>query len=110
MNKRYIYEIVVGIITLASVLVFGSVGYASFSLLGGLAFIGNKKPDERELQLIYKTGNTTMALMIISLVLIDMLKNFTFGPIKVGDYWLSFSVAAFLVSHGITGLAYIYKD
>jgi hypothetical protein len=39
-----------------------------------------------------------------------MLKNFTFGPIKVGDYWLSFSVAAFLVTHGATGLAYLYRD
>lgn len=110
MTKRYIFEMAVGVVTLASVLLFGPVGYASFALMALLAFFSKKKPDERELQLFYKAGNMTMALMIISLVIIDQLKNVSFGPVKVGDYWLSFAAAAFLISHGASGLVYTYKD
>jgi hypothetical protein len=110
MIKRYVFEMVVGVITLASVLLFGPVGYASFSLMALLAFFSKKKPDERELQLFYKAGNLTMGLMIISLVIIDQLKNATFGPVKVGDYWLSFATAAFLVSHGASGLVYTFRE
>jgi len=110
MIKRYMFEMAVGIVTLVSVLLFGPVGYASFSLMAFMVFFSKKKPDERELQLFYKAGNMTMGLMIISLVVIDQLKNATFGPIKVGDYWLSFATAAFLVSHGVSGLVYTFRE
>ena len=110
MSKRYVFEIVIGVVTLVSVLLFGPVGYASFSLMAFMVFFTKKKPDERELHLFYKAGNLTMGLMIVSLVLIDQLKNAMFGPVKVGDYWLSFAITSFLISHGASGLVYTYRE
>lgn len=110
MTKRYVFEIIVGVVTLVSVLLFGPAGYASFALMAFMVFFSKKKPDERELQLFYKAGNATMGLMIVSLVLIDQLKNSMFGPVRVGDYWLSFAMTAFFLSHGASGLLYSFKD
>ena len=104
MNKRYTFELVVGIITLVSVLLFGQAGYASFALMVFLPLFSKNKPDERELQLFYKSGNITLVFLILSMVAIDQLKTLTFGGIVVGDYWLNFSIAAFLISHGASGL------
>lgn len=110
MIKRYVFEIIIGVITLVSVLLFGPVGYASFALMALMAFFAKKKPDERELQLFYKAGNLTMGLMIVSLVLIDQMKNAMFGQVRVGDYWLSFAMTAFFLSHGASGLLFTFKD
>ena len=110
MNKRYMFEIGVGVITLASVLLFGPAGYASFALMAFMAFFGKKKPDERELQLFYKAGNLTIAPLILGLVLINMFQDSSFVPVRIGDYWLNFAIAVFLISHGVCGLAVSYRE
>jgi len=55
MNKRFILELLVGIILLVSVLMFGPKGMAALALLAIYTFFKKKKkkPDEREIQLFY---------------------------------------------------------
>ena len=104
MISRFIFEIVLGIVCFTAVLLFGNVGFASFGLFGLMPLVSRKQPDERELQLFYKVGNTTMGVFILALVAIHFLQPVTISNFKIGDNWLIISTGVFMIIHGLTGI------
>jgi len=104
MNKRFAYELVVGIIGLIAVLLFGEKGLVAFALLIAHPFIGKKKADEREWQLFYKIGNYTAGASVVAAVIIYELSDVIVNGILIGKNWLGLLVAAVLIAHGISGL------
>ncbi|PID26631.1 MAG: hypothetical protein CR982_09280 [Candidatus Cloacimonadota bacterium] len=105
MNKRFILELVVGILLLLGVLIFGEKGMVVFSLLAVLPFIGKRKNlDEREIQLLYKIGNYTAALTLLGSVVIFSLSDSIFMGHLIGKSWLFYVCSIFFISHGASGI------
>lgn len=105
MNKRFIVELSVGIILLASILVFGPKGMAAFALLAIHPFVAKrKKLDEREIHLMYKIGNQTAAITLLASIAIFYFSDLAINGQLIGANWLFFVLSAFLVSHGAVGL------
>jgi phage-related holin len=104
MEKRFIYEFIVGVIGLVAVFLFGSTGMIILVLLVVHPFIGKKKADERESQLFKKAGNITGALTLLACVGIYLASDFVVNGYQIGDSWLFFAVYSFLVAHGASGL------
>lgn len=104
MMRQFWWELSVGVITFAAMAAFGSRGAAAFALMAFLPFaMKNRKPDEREYYLFYKTGNYTMGLFILALVAINQLQVYT-GSAMIASNWLNLSINSFLVIHGLTGI------
>ncbi len=109
MILRFSYEMLVGLATLIAILLFGEKGFALFALLALLPIIMRTikvKPDERELQLFYRSGNATLALTILSIFLIYQVSGWTVNGHVIGDYWMPLSISAVLFSRGLVGLLY----
>jgi len=104
MIKRFVFQIFLGFFCFSCVFLFGQIGFASFALYALLAFFWRYKPDERELLLFYKTGNTTMGLMVLCLVAIHFLQDQTISGFRVGDNWLIISANAIPIIQGLVGL------
>jgi hypothetical protein len=104
MKIRFIYELVVGIILLIAIFLFGEKGFAAFALLAAQPFIGKKKADERESQLFNKVGNYTAGATLLACIIIYYFSDLAVNGMLVGQYWLGLVVAAFLMSHGVSGL------
>lgn len=112
MNKRFILELLVGIILLVSVLMFGPKGMAALALLAIYTFLKKKKkkPDEREIQLFYKIGNFTAGATLLLSVVIYYFSDFVINGWTIGENWLFYVLSAFLMSHGISGLIVFNKE
>lgn len=104
MKNRFYYELIVGIIGIAAVLVFGQPGFAALALLAGYGFMKRTKADEREYQLFYKVGNITAALTLLIAIAIFFGSNLSLNGKPVGDLWLYLLCFSFLLVHGLSGL------
>jgi hypothetical protein len=104
MKKRFYFELFVGILGLAAVLVFGTVGFAIFALFAAYPFIVKSKADEREYQLFYQTGNITVILTLLISVGIYFASDFSVNGHRIGELWLFLVCFSFLTMHGISGL------
>lgn len=109
MKKRFVYELIVGIIMLVSTAIFGYPGMAAMALLAVHPFIGNKKADEREAQLFNKVGNITASITLLACVAIYMASDVVFNGITIEDVWLMLVAASFLIAHGGAGLLVLKK-
>lgn len=110
MTRQFIFTIIFGIVALPCVLIFGNIGYVIFGLMAFMPFIqGKRKPDERELYLLYKTGNYTIVFLIWALVIIDQLSIWTTYGNFIKEHWLMLSMTAFCIISGTTGLV-IFKS
>ena len=109
MKKRFIYELIVGAITLAAILVFANIGFAAFALLAGHPFIGKKKVDERESQLFNQVGNLTAAITLLACVVIYFMSDISIYGHQIGDLWLGLVCASFLIAHCGSGL-FIFRN
>lgn len=108
MKGRFIYTLVVGLITWLGILLFGQVGSVCLALMAVLAFYKNKKYDEREYQLYYKTNNFAFALMIIIMVIIHQLG--IHGNLIMQENWLILSIAGFFIGQGLFGLIIFNRE
>ncbi len=105
MNKRFVLELITGIILLISVLTLGQKGMAALALLAVYPFIKRKsKLDERETQLFNKIGNITAGATFIASVAIYYFSEIAVNGWTIGDNWLFYVCSAFLISHGASGL------
>lgn len=107
MTARYLIETIVGGISLLGILLLGDAGTAFLALLAITPFYmrwRKVKPDERELQLFYKTGNWTMAAMILAIILIDRFFNLSVNGHLIGDNWTLLAISSIIFLHGSLGL------
>lgn len=105
MYKKFILELIIGIILLAAVLIFGQKGMVVIVLLTIHPFIERqKKLDERESQLFNIIGNYTAAITLLASVATFYFSDLIINGRAIGDNWLFFVVAAFLISHGASAL------
>ncbi|MCX6174909.1 MAG: hypothetical protein NTZ27_09180 [Ignavibacteriales bacterium] len=112
MKFRYYFEAIVGTFCFIAILIFGAVGGASLSFLAFLPVITWKKkviPDERELQLFYKTGNLTYGLQFVALTIIYFITDKTVNGHLILDSWLTLSISSITMVHGIAGLIFLKK-
>ena len=109
MNKRFTYELIVGIIGLIAVYFFGNAGLAALALLVVHPFIGKKKADERESQLFNKVGNITGALTLLACVAIYLASDIIVNGYQIGEFWLILAGFSFLIAHGGAGLIIFKK-
>lgn len=110
MNKRFGFELVVGIIGLIAVFYFGDDGMLVFVLLAAHPFIGKKKSDEREAQLFYKIGNITAAGTLLASVGIYYASDIVMNGNLVLDLWLFLLANSFLIIHGASGLIILRRN
>ena len=108
MNKytkmRFTAEVIIGILTIIAALLFGEKGMAVLALFALSLFIPRHKPDEREIQLYNKIGNLTAAFTLVACIAIFRFSDFAINNLPLGKNWLTFVVAFFMLSHGISGL------
>jgi hypothetical protein len=113
MNKyskmRFFSEAIIGILAIIAALFFGERGMAVFALYALTLFIPRHKPDEREVQLYNKIGNITAGAALVACVAIYHFSDFTVNHLPLGKNWLTFVVAFFMLSHGISGLIVFSK-
>ncbi|MBU0711430.1 hypothetical protein KJ762_02795 [bacterium] len=110
---RFWFESIVGLFCIICMLLFGQAGAASFALFALLPVIMRirkmTKPDERELQLFYKAGNLSIALVIITIYLISHFSGVAINGHAIGDNWMFLSITSILMFHGIAGLIVFRK-
>jgi hypothetical protein len=110
MNKRFYFELTIGVIGLIAVLVFGMPGFAAFALFAFFPLFSRKRADEREYQLFYRAGNMTAALTFIACVFIYFVSDLRINGHLIGDLWLFLVCFSFLVAHGISGLIIFQRN
>ncbi len=104
MIKRFLFEVLLGIIMLVAVILFGKVGMVALSLMVFLMLFGKKKPDEREMILFYRTGNITAGVIIFFSVILYQCSDCIVNGNKIGDLWLLWLLPIFFIGHGAVGL------
>ncbi len=110
MVLRYNFELIIGLVIIAVILIFGdigSVGSAAFILLAFLPLlmkIKNGKVDERELYVFYKAGNYTMGLSVLCLYFINRFSDVAINGHVIGENWFPLSIGSILMVHGLAGL------
>ena len=110
MKFRYYFETVVGTLCFISILLLGPAGGASLFLLAFLPVIMWKikvRPDERELQLFYKTGNLTWGLQFVVLAIIYFEGSLNANGHLIASSWLTLAISAIIMIHGITGIIFL---
>ncbi len=107
MNKRFALELIVGIVLLVSVLLFGPKGMAAFALLAIHPFI--KEKEKLNAQLFNKVGNITAGATLLLSLVVYLMSDVVINGWTTGEYWLFYVLAAFLVSHGVSGLIIFNK-
>lgn len=109
MKKRFIYELIVGIIMLIAVFLFGAKGILALVLLSAHPFVGKKKADEREIQLFNKIGNYTAGATLLASVVVYYFSDSVLNDLVIGNNWFGLVLSAFLISHGLFGLIFTRK-
>jgi hypothetical protein len=110
MKLRYYFEAIVGMFCFILILFFGTVGGASLAFLAFLPVIiwrYKVKPDERELQLFYKSGNLAYGLQFVVLTTIYFIADKTVNGNLILDSWLTLSMSSIIMVHGIAGLFFL---
>jgi len=109
---RFYFQVVISLICILGILIWGNKGYAFLALFALLPIImrmkKTTKPDERELQLFYKTGNITFGGAILVIVLIENISDVVINGNKIGNFWGVLTIMSIVIIQGITGLI-IYK-
>lgn len=91
------YELFVGVIAFASVLLFGKKGSAALLLMALLPILYWKRHiDEREYQLFYKVGHYTSIFVFVAMILFYMLRPPMFSPAALA--------ISYFAIHGLSGL------
>ncbi|MEW6196736.1 MAG: hypothetical protein AB1521_16435 [Bacteroidota bacterium] len=105
MNFRYLSGIVVGVITIAAILLFGEKGVIALALLALRPLImrwKKMKADERELSLFHKTNSVTLGIVLLLIVISILI----YGP-EVKEYfttyWLTLLAGTVVGIQGIVG-------
>lgn len=104
MRKRFVYELIVGIIMMIAVFLFGPKGIAALALLTAHPFIGKKRTDECESQLFYKIGNYTAAATLLASVVVYYFSDSVVNGLDIGENWFGLVISSFLIAHGLIGL------
>ena len=104
MKKRFVYELIVGLIMLVAIFLEGAKGISVLTLLFAHPFIGKKKADEREIQLFYKIGNYTAGATLLASVVVYYFSDSIINDFMVGKNWFGLVLSAFLIAHGFFGL------
>lgn len=107
MIVRFLFESIVGAVSLVAIITLGKIGYVAFAVFALLPLIMRLKkirPDERECQLFYQTGNLAMAFTILAIMIIYYASNFSLNGHTIGELWMPLSIASLLMIHGISGL------
>lgn len=114
MLYRFYYQFFVGLIVILAILLFGNDGVISIILFALLPFLrrlfGNKKPDERELQMFYKIGNYTLIIIIAAVVLINKFSSTEINSHLIGTFWAPLTIASIFFGQGIIGIALYYRE
>lgn len=110
MKKRFIYELIVGIIMLIAIFLFGVKGLAAMALLAVHPFIGEKNADERESQLFMKVGNYTAGATLFASVIIYYFSDLEVYGQLIGKNWFGLVLTAFIIAHGAAGLIVFKKN
>jgi hypothetical protein len=110
MKTRFILELFIGLLGISAVLFWGSVGSVVLAALVVLPFIKKRKVDERETQLLYKTGNLTAVVTLLFAVVINNISQMKINGNVIGDNWLMLLVFIFILAHGAAGLFYFSKE
>jgi hypothetical protein len=112
MEKRFIYELIVGIFTLIAITLFGFIGMMAMALLAGHSFVGknNNEADEREIQLLYKVGNYTAGATLLASIIIFYSSDLAVNGHLIGKFWVGFVLCAFIIAHGASGLIIFKKN
>ena len=110
MKQRFFYELIVGMILLAAILLFGVQGLAAMALLAGHPAVGKKKADERESQLFNKVGNYTAGITLLAAIIINFLSDYSVNDHLIGKNWLGLVLASFRIAHGAAGLIILNKE
>ena len=101
LKKRFFIEFIVGISTLTLCYFIGTKGMSLLSLIVLMPLIGRKqKFDERDYQILYKTGNFSIVSFFLSAYFLEnttILKSLSIN-------FSSFMVLIFLIFNGILGL------
>ena len=108
MIATFSFEFAVGLLCIIATLFLGQAGMAVFALYALLPLVARKfrpaGPDERELQLFYRTGNITMALIVVAILCIYFASGININGNLVGEHWHFLSIASVLFLHGLSGL------
>ena len=97
------YELFVGLIAFAAILLFGKKGSAALLLMVFLPILYWKRHiDEREYQLFYKVGHYTSIFVFVVMLLFYMLRPSIFSP---GVLCISY-----FTIHGLSGLLVFSRE
>jgi len=99
LNGRFMYEMIIGALTLAAVFYLGSKGAVVLGALALTPFICKRELDEREMSIFYRTGNSTLALAIVTFVACHMA-----GFVPPADMAITMAASAVMVIHGLCGI------
>ncbi len=110
MKKRFVYELVVGIIMLIAIFLFGAKGIAALALLSAHPFLWKKKTDKDESQLFNKIGNYTAGAVLFIGVIVYSFSDSMINGMLIGENWFGFVLSAFIISHGLFGLIFTRKE
>ena len=108
MKKRFIFELIVGVIGLIAIILFGIKGSVVMVLIAFHILFCKKKLDEREIQLFYRIGNITAGVAIVVCVVVYYFSKSFVNGYRIGDLWLFWVIFSFFIAHGIVGI-FIYK-
>ena len=105
---RFWFESIFGFICFVSIILFGAKGASIIVLLPLCPLIMRikkiKYPDERELHLFYKTGNLTLGLSIITIIIIQHFQDTLVNGHLISDNWMTLVVSSLFLAHGLAGL------
>lgn len=108
MMFRFWFESIIGVICLVCILVFGAKGTASLALIALCPIIMRikkiKYPDEREIHLFYKSGNLTMGLTIIAIIIIYYFQDTIVNGHLIAENWMFLAITSIFFAHGLAGL------
>ena len=111
---RFWFESVIGFVCLLCIILFGAKGASSLAIFVMLPIImrikKTEKPDERELQLFSKTGNLTMGLTIIAIVIIRYFQDTMVNGQLIGSNWITLAIASIMLAHGLAGIIIFNKQ
>ncbi len=106
MKKRFIFETIIGIILIASIILFGAKGGAALVLLAMQPLIGRKKFDDEDKILFRKANIFSLIPFCILLSQMFVFFNHQINGQLISDLWMWFTGSFFLLSHGIVGLIF----
>lgn len=106
MYFRYLFGILVGVVTIIAIILFGVKGITAFALFAFRPIIMRWKKmhaDERELSFFYKANTITLGVIIFLIILINFMMGQNAKDLFT-SYWLTIFAAAVVAIQGIVGL------